>query len=281
MPAPDLPPPPTFDVPRQRPLHVHVHALRVAPEELAGCVVVVIDAIRASVTITRALAEGAASVVPVLTADDARAVREQLLGGGPATHANGAGPHGAIGAGGILLGGERGGILIPGFDLDNSPLSYTRDRVLGATIVFTTSNGTAGLLRARLASRVLVGSFANASAIVEAIADDPRPVHILCCGTRSEISLDDCLPAGAMVERLASRGRELSTDDGARFCALAWRAVRDDRGALLEAMRSSRGGRNIVRMGLGADVEYCATIDSLAVVPEFFPREPIPSIRPA
>ena len=83
------------------------------------------------------------------------------------------------------MGGERGGVLIPGFDLDNSPLSYTRERVQGKTIIFTTSNGTAALLHAKNAAEILVGSFANVTAICQRVANDPRPVHILCAGTRA------------------------------------------------------------------------------------------------
>jgi 2-phosphosulfolactate phosphatase len=109
------------------------------------------------------------------------------------------------------------------------------------------------------------------TAICDAVADDPRPVHIICCGTRSELSMDDCLPAGAMVEQLVARGRELSTDDAARFALLAWSAVRADPVALRVAMRSSRGGRNLVRIGLGNDVDFCSTLDAIPIVPEFHP----------
>lgn len=255
MPAPDLPPAPTFDQPTQRPLHVHLHTHDVTPEQLAGGVAIVIDAIRASVTITKALAEGATAIAPCLTADDARAKAHDLR----RTHPR------------VLLGGERGGVLIEGFDLDNSPASYTRERIAAAAIAFTTSNGTAGLLHAQRAARVLVGSFANVDALCTAVAHDPRPVHILCCGTRHELSMDDCLPAGAMVEKLFAAGREPSTDDAARFSLLAWHAVRDDPAKLRQAMRDSRGGRNLVRIGLGADVDYCAALNTLPIVPEFDP----------
>lgn len=81
MPAPDLPPPPTFRV-NQRPLHVHLHAKLADPAVLAGAVVIVIDALRASVTITVALANGAACVVPVLTVEEALAAKARMSGSG-------------------------------------------------------------------------------------------------------------------------------------------------------------------------------------------------------
>ena len=256
MSAPDLPPPPAFDQPKQRPLAVHLHANDVQPAELLGCVVVVIDAIRASVTIAQALANGASKIIPVLTAEDARRAKSDLLVRGAAPSS-------------VLLGGERGGVLIEGFDLDNSPFSYTRERVAGRTIVFTTSNGTAGLLHAREAANIIVGSFVNVTAVCEHIASDPRPVHIIACGTRHELSMDDCLPAGAMVEQLLASGRELVTDDAARLSLCAWRACKNDAAYREQLMQDSRGGRNMVRIGLSRDVNLCATPDTIPVVPIF------------
>lgn len=251
MPAPDVAPPPPVLV--ERPVHVHLHARFVTPEQLAGGVVIVLDNLRASVTMTTALASGANAVVPVLTVEDALVAKDRLV-------RQGASP---------LLGGERGGVLIPGFDLDNSPRNYTRDRVAGKTIIFTTVNGTAALIQSKLAARVLVGSFVNLSAVCAAVHADPRPVHLFCCGTRDEVSLDDVLPAGAMVERLAASGRGISSDDSARLALLAWRGALAGPGGLLHAMNDSRGGRGLFRVGLQDDVGLCAAIDSTPVTPEF------------
>ena len=48
----------------------------------------------------------------------------------------------------VLLGGEREGVKIEGFDLGNSPREYVEDVVSGKTVIFTTTNGTAALLHA-------------------------------------------------------------------------------------------------------------------------------------
>lgn len=239
-----------------RSLQVHVHPSRVEPASLAGGVVIVIDALRASVTITQALASGVARVVPVMNVEDAFAIRERLWCEGLARDR-------------VLLGGERGGVTIEGFDLDNSPASYPRERVEGRVVVFTTTNGTSALLHASRAARVIVGSFANLTAVGEAVASEERPVHILCAGTRDEISMDDCLPAGAMVEMLVRRGRSLLSDDSARLCRLAWEGANVQEGGVPRAMRESRGGRNLLRIGLRDDVNFCSTLDTLDVVPEF------------
>ncbi len=91
---------------------------------LASSTVVVIDIFRASTTIIHALAHGARAIHPCLSVDDAQRIAVTL----PTPQR--------------LLGGERGGVKIAGFDLGNSPFEYTSDVVHGKDIVFTTTNGT-------------------------------------------------------------------------------------------------------------------------------------------
>ena len=71
----------------------------------------------------------------------------------------------------------------------------------GKTVVFTTTNGTRAMRHARKAERVLIAAFVNASAVYEALLDTER-VAIVCAGTDSELSTDDILLAGLLVERL-------------------------------------------------------------------------------
>lgn len=225
---------------------------------LTGCTAVVIDQLRATSTMTQALAEGAACVWPCVSVDDARA----LAAARKAAGAN------------LLTGGERHGVCIEGFDLDNTPAGYTRERVAGREIVFTTTNGTAALAAAANAgaSRVLLGCLANLSAVLGALsrdADEPtsaRDVHLICAGTGGEVSQDDCLVAGAIAHALLQSGRwHAADDDSVRMCIALWHhALSDNTGrGVLRALQESRGGRNLIDIGLGADVEWCAQVDRL------------------
>lgn len=257
MPAPDLPPPiihPDVD----RPLAAHLTTAQADPADLTGSIVVMIDALRASTTIAAALSNGAPAVTPILTVEEAL------------TRAAGAKPR-------PLLGGERSGRRIPGFDLGNSPADYTRDLVAGRDIFFTTTNGTAALLHAAAAgaAEILVGSLANLTAICNRLANDARPVHLLCAGTRDKVTLDDCIAAGAMVERLVAAGppRNITAGDGgdpARLCLAAWHLA-ESGGDLPAAMLASRGGRNLASVGLSQDVLDCCRIDAHPVIPRFDP----------
>ena len=103
---------------------------------------------------------------------------------------------------GIILGGERGGLPIPGFDLGNSPAEYTRERVAGKTVVFTTTNGTRAMQRCKQASRVLLGAFVNFSAVCRELGGVEQVV-LVCAGTDGHVTREDTLFAGAVVDDLA------------------------------------------------------------------------------
>ena len=240
-----------------RTLRVHLLPSLVTPEELAGRAVVVIDVLRATTTIVHALAQGAAAVVPCLEIEDARKAAENL----------------GIAA---LLGGERGGRAIAGFDLGNSPTEYQRERVAGKTIVMTTTNGTRAMLRCQAARRVLIGAFVNFSAICEQLRDEPH-IDLLCAGTDNQVTREDVLFAGAVVDDIVRcaaaipSAAAIELNDQALIALDAWRAaISDLRDAtpLAEHLRSSRGGRNLIDIGHEHDIAIAAHIDRFSHVPE-------------
>ncbi len=229
----------------------------VDPASLAGGVAVIIDQLRASTTICAALAIGAAGVVPCLTPDDATRLKAAAL---PGT---------------VLTGGEREGVLIPGFDLDNSPASYTSARVGGKTIAFTTTNGTKAAVLARHGEHMVIGCLGNLDALTRYLGVDERPIHIICAGTRDRVSKEDVGAAGAIAEKLAALGRPTNLpdarpdDDSTLLAITLWRTAREQPGGVLNLMQTSRGGRNLTREHLTRDIELCARIDAYPVVPVF------------
>jgi 2-phosphosulfolactate phosphatase len=241
---------------------VHLLPALVEPESLAGGVAIVIDQLRASSTIAAALTAGAMWVRPALTIEDARAWARQASRGMPAPP----------GVARVLLGGERGGVRIDGFDFGNSPAEYTRERVAGRGVSFTTTNGTGALLHAASASRVFVGCLANARAVAVAAVAEGRPVHVLCAGTHGLISAEDVLAAGAIVEKLLAAGISLAEDDSGLIAVEAWRrALAAGPVGIVGALRSSLGGRNLLALAMDEDIRWCAQVDTLNIVPEFDP----------
>jgi 2-phosphosulfolactate phosphatase len=235
--------------------HIYVHFLPslLDPSALRGGVAVVIDVLRASTTIVHALANGAESVIPCEEVEAARATAANLP------------------AGQVLLGGERQGVLIDGFDLDNSPSRYTPDVVAGKTIVFTTTNGTRALQRAATADRILVGAFVNINAIIGSLLAKPRPhIHLICAGTGGRITAEDCLFAGAVAAGILEQVDESAEiDDQARVAIDFFRARNRDRDTFLNAMFDSLGGKDLRKLGLAADIERAAVWNLFDTVPEY------------
>lgn len=236
-------------------LRVHLLPELVDTSDLAGTRAVVIDVLRATTTIVAALAAGAPSVWPCLSIEQARERAAQL--GKQA-----------------LLGGERGGLAIEGFDLGNSPAEYSTDCVAGRPIVLTTTNGTKALLHCQQAREILAGAFVNLSALVAHLAHAER-IDMLCAGTDGGITREDVLLAGAIVARLpATVAWQLN--DEAHLARDAWLSVAGRDGALrgfrlLEALRASRGGTNLIALGMDRDIQLAAQVDRYALVARFDP----------
>jgi len=231
----------------------------VTEEELAGSAVVVLDVLRATTSICQALASGATEVVPFLEIDEARAAAEEL---GRST---------------VVLGGERKGKRIEGFDLGNSPSEYTPAAVAGKRVLITTTNGTRALAHARLARRVLVGAIVNLSAVVKSLKDEPR-IDIMCAGTDGEETGEDLLAAGGIASALRSNRTENQTlNASATDWADEWEiesffAKREGRSfpdQLAQEFRDTPGGRNLVSIDLDKDLIDCAQVDRLQIAPEF------------
>jgi 2-phosphosulfolactate phosphatase len=230
------------------PRHVHVHLspALAAPDLFQGGTAVVIDVLRATTTIVQALAAGCLSVRPCATVEEARALADSLP------------------AGKVLLGGEREGLPLPGFDLGNSPREYTSARCGGTTLVLTTSNGTRALLHAARAERVLAASFVNYSATCEQLRREARPVHILCAGDAGTVALEDTLLAGALVEFFAAR-EDVFLNDGAR---LAWDCFEHHGRHPEDALRLGAGGARLLSLGYDDDIRAAARVDVFHLAPE-------------
>ncbi len=227
--------------------YVHMLPSLMSPGCLQGGVAVVIDVLRASTTIVHALAHGANAVVPcasVAEAQDAASRHDR-------SH--------------VLLGGERHGQLIDGFDLDNSPLAYTSDVVAGKTIVFTTTNGTLALRACEAASRVLIGAFVNRSAITRLLRSDGRPAHLVCAGTDGHLTAEDILFAGALAADLGPQFPDVQTQMAIDY----YRSPSTDDATFSATIRASRGGQNLLRLGLDADVDRASQSDRFDLVPEW------------
>ncbi len=225
-----------------------------APETPFDGVSVAVDVLRATTTIATALASGAEKVLPFETVEETLAAKRAFLARRPDERDL------------VKLGGERNAIPIDGFDFGNSPSQYAPETIAGKTLLFTTTNGTRTILSCR--GTVLLGAFVNAEAVVKRILrEDKDVVSIVCAGTDGQYTEEDLLLAGLVVDRLTLRSSGAALNVQAEVSRDQWRRQRST--PLVELLKSSRGGQNLRKAKLLADVADAAKLDSLDVVPEF------------
>jgi len=217
-----------------------VHVAFTPGERTPAPVGIVVDVLRATSTITQALAAGYARVLCCAEIDEARAL--------------------AASEGPARLAGERRLEAIPGFDFGNSPRELA-----GApdveTLVLTTTNGTRLLVSAAARfEHVYVGSLLNLDAVAGAARAHGEDVAVLCAGVLDELALDDAYCAGRIAEALGGD----RTDSATAAIRLA-RSFGDAR----EGLGASRSAWNLRRAGLEDDIEWCARENALDVVPRY------------
>jgi 2-phosphosulfolactate phosphatase len=209
---------------------------------------VVVDVFRATTTVVAACTAGCASIVPVADRDAALAAASQYP------------------VGEVLLAGERGGLMIAGFHLGNSPLEFVTERVAGRTLIFTTTNGTEAMLHARRAAVAAAAALVNVEAAAHWALEQDRDLTVLCAGERRAFSLEDAVCAGILVDHVL-RGAGSAELTDAALAALRigeFYAERLDRLAL-----ESEWGRHLARQGRAADLEACLRVGTSSQVPVF------------
>jgi 2-phosphosulfolactate phosphatase len=216
------------------------------PAALTDATALVVDVLRAATSIVTALANGCVGVVPVGDPEEAR--RRAAV------------------TPGALVAGERRGEPLEGFDLGNSPLEFTRDRVAGRTVFMTTSNGTRALLAARPASAVGVAAFVNLSAAVGWALERGRNVVVVCSGERGERSLEDEVCAGLLVNRVLAGAPGTAAGPEAEAVAQQARSYGKE---LARLATDSRWARHLTSRGRGGDVAACLALDTFALVPVY------------
>ena len=227
----------------------------VTPADVSGRAVAVIDVLRASTSIAVALDNGARAIIPFENSEDAVSRAK------------------AFERGDVRLAGERKSQPIPGFDLGNSPMQYTREAVDGKTILMATTNGTGAITATQGARDVIVSSYVNFSAsmsMLRAALRTGTDVVLLCAGQDRRFALEDAACAGRFAHHISKRLTSVTLNDGAQACILIDKKYGDN---LMKLFDASAHGRSLREAGFGDDLAVCAAVDSHAVLPVYQDRQ--------
>jgi 2-phosphosulfolactate phosphatase len=217
------------------PALIHLH-------DLSNAIVVVIDVLRATSSMCVAFTQGVNSIVPVATIEESIAYKEK----------------------GFLIGAERNGEMLEGFDIGNSPFSYMDEKVKDRDIALTTTNGTQAIAAAKEAKQIVVGSFLNLDALCNWLATQEGNIVLLCSGWKNSVNMEDSLFAGAVVHQMKGDFDFTNLRDTAIIAERLYVLAKDDLNGFLE--ESSHRNR-LKKLNIDKDIEYCLTPNQAHVVP--------------
>ncbi|MBO6515772.1 MAG: 2-phosphosulfolactate phosphatase [Bacteroidia bacterium] len=210
--------------------------------DLKGKTVVVIDILRATSTICAALDNGALSVTPVVSVEEALQYDKSDY----------------------LVAGERNGQKAEGFDFGNSPAEYAPSLVKGKKIVLTTTNGTKCIHASLDASEILVGSFYNLARLSEYLSDRDNGVVLFCSGWKNRVNLEDTLFAGYLAQSL-SETHIWDSDEVELALSLVNKAQFDP----VEYLRNASHAKRFARLGNHTDLPLCMQFDKHPVLVKY------------
>ena len=166
-------------------------------------IVVVTDILRATSAICTAFQYGVDKIIPVATIEEAAEYKKQ----------------------GFLVGAERNGIPVEGFDFGNSPYSYMSEAIKDQIVVISTTNGTQAIEAARNAYKVVIGAFSNITALCNWLKNQDRDILLLCSGWKNRFNLEDTMFAGAVANILLQEKEKFKSGDGALAAGFLYSAA--------------------------------------------------------
>jgi len=209
---------------------------------------IMIDALRASTTITSAL-QRFNTIIPANSIENA----VHLAGELDAT-----------------LAGEREGAKIEGFDVGNSPVDIKK--FSGEVLVLTTTNGTRVLEGMR--AKVLIGSFTNAEAVaIKAVELADQHIELVMAGVNGRFVIEDFLSAGEILSYIIHL-----EDQDMDEMALAALMASFDKDMVDDAVRGSESAARLRGLGLEEDIEFSLQRNIFDTIP-FYKNGVIKSLK--
>jgi 2-phosphosulfolactate phosphatase len=237
------------------------------PGRRARTVSIVVDVIRATTTLAVMFERGVRRVYVARDVAEARARRAALPD--------------------ALVAGEVAAVPPPDFDHGNSPEEWghlNATEVAGRDVLFSTTNGARALHASRGGGPIFAGALRNGAAVSHAALAAARhltadgagaSILIVCSGRDAQPAEDDSLCAAWLIATLRAVAARQETPvalDNPATAALDLlndpeRSRLGDARWLYERLLQSEPARDVLDVGLGADLAWCAALDASQSVP--------------
>lgn len=215
--------------------------------DISDSVVVIIDILRATSTITTALKNGAKAIIPVDSVPECIRIGKQI---------------------GAITAGERDGQVAAGLQYGNSPFEYPEEFIAGQTLVLTTTNGTRLLHMAldKGAKEIIIGAFSNLDTVCNYLIKTNKPVLLACAAWKDRVNIEDTLFAGAVIKKI--KNNFVINCDASQIAETIFTDAEID---LYDFMKNKEAShyKRLTSFGLEKDIQFCLTANTANILPVY------------
>lgn len=194
-------------------------------------IIVLVDTLRASTTITTALDNGAEKIITTTNVEEAEKLAQQF---GKKT----------------ILAGERHGFKIQNFQLGNSPLEFTPQMVKGKIIILTTTNFTQVANIVQNNFHVLIGCLINAQSAAQKAKriaiETGKPITIIHVGRLNQHAPEDYITAQTIKNYVQNKNPPPNVP---------------------QKILKTPNAQYLTQIGYQKDVQYCSQLNTTTTVP--------------
>jgi 2-phosphosulfolactate phosphatase len=215
--------------------------------DISDSIVVIIDILRATSTITTTLNNGAKAIIPVDSVAECIRIGKQIA---------------------AITAGERDGKIAEGLEYGNSPFEYPESFINGKTLVLTTTNGTRLLHMAldKGAREIVIGSFCNLDTVCNYLIKKNKPVLLACAAWKDRVNIEDSLFAGAVIKNI--KNNFAINCDASQMVETLYENAESD---LYEFMKNKEAShyKRLSSFGLEKDIKFCLTPNTANILPVY------------
>jgi 2-phosphosulfolactate phosphatase len=207
-------------------------------------IIIIVDILRASTMITTLFENGAKRIIPVTSLEEALEYKKN----------------------GFLVVAERNGKKVEFADFDNSPFSFMGEKVIGKTLVYSSTNGTNTINLAKNSETILIASFLNLSAVSDFLYKERKDILIVCSGWKGNYCIEDSLFAGALANDLINKASHQTICDSSLTSIDLWNLAKND---LAKYIQKISQYKRLKDFGFDQIVDYCFQLDISKVIPVY------------
>ncbi len=152
-------------------------------------------------------------------------------------------------------------------DFGNSPLELMSKSIVEKELVFTTTNCTYAIEKAKeFSNQIVIGAFSNLNAVVDYCLKSEKNIVLLCAGWKKRYCVEDTVFAGAFVEQIIETTQQSTLSDSTRTALELWKHHKAN---LQEYLSKTEHYKRLIANNLLQDIKYCLQKNKTNIIPSY------------